>query len=134
IIEIRYGSGVAAAGLRTSVEQINQAKKFLAEGQWDKAALHCRMAIEGILTSKSKAASLSPSQRFEQQVNTFMTDNLPGVDDAEAAMLSKQMDLIWKATSPAAHGTQQHAFKRADSEFVVRATMAIVEYFSRLLT
>ena len=132
ILEIRYGSGVAAEGLRDSVAEIKEAKKYLAEGQWDKAALHCRMAVEGILTSQSTTASL-PANRFDQRVNTFITDNLPGIDDAEARLLSEQMNLIWKATSPAAHGTPQHNFKLADAEFVLRTTMAIVEYFSRLL-
>ena len=132
ILEIRYGSGIIAEGLRVSIEEIKEAKKYLAEGQWDKAALHCRMAIEGILTSKNTAASV-PTNRFEQRVNTFITDNLPVIDDAEARVLADQMDLIWQVTSTAAHGTPQHAFKRADAEFVIRVTMAIVEYFSRLL-
>lgn len=132
ILEIRYGSGVAAEGLQDSVAEIKEAKKYLAEGQWDKAALHCRMAVEGILTSQSTTSSL-PANRFDQRVNTFITDNLPGIDDAEARLLSEQMNLIWKATSPAAHGTPQHNFKLADAEFVLRTTMALVEYFSRLL-
>jgi hypothetical protein len=132
ILEIRYGSGVAAEGLRDSVAEIKEAKKYLAEGQWDKAALHCRMAVEGILTSQSTTASL-PANRFDQRVNSFITDNLPGIDDAEARVLSEQMNLIWKVTSPAAHGNPQHIFKRADAEFVLRMTMAIVEYFGRLL-
>jgi hypothetical protein len=132
ILEIRYGPGVAGEGLRNSAAEIKEAKKYLAEGQWDKAALHCRMSIECILTSRSKSSSL-PTERFDQRVNTFLADNLPGIDDAEARMLFKQMEVIWQATSPAAHGSPQHIFKRADAEFVVRTTMAIVEFFSRLL-
>jgi hypothetical protein len=130
ILEIRYGSGVEAKGLRDSVAEIKEAKKYLAEGQWDKAALHCRMAIEQILTSKPASAT---SPHFEQKVNTFINDNLPGIDDTEARMLSEQMKLIWKAASTAVHGNPQHTFKRADAEFVLRMTMAIVEYFGRLL-
>jgi hypothetical protein len=132
ILEIRYGYGVAADGLRNSVAEIKEAKKSLAEGQWDQTALHCRKAIEGILTSKSPTASL-PANRFDQRVNTLISDNLPGIDNAEAGLLSDQMNLIWKATSPSAHGTPQHPFKRPDAEFVLRMTMAIVEYFGRLL-
>jgi len=132
ILEIRYGSGLTAEALKTSVEEISQAKNFLAEGQWDKAALHCRMSVEGILTSKSNTASL-PTERFEQRVNTFITDNLPAADDAEARLLHDQMMVIWQVTSPAAHGTPQHLFKRPDAEFLIRVTMATVEYFSRLL-
>ncbi|HMC30603.1 MAG TPA: hypothetical protein VKL99_07185, partial [Candidatus Angelobacter sp.] len=132
ILEVRYGSGVAAEGLRNSVAEIKEAKKFLAEGQWDQTALHCRKAIEGILTSKSASSSL-PTNRFEQRINTFITDNLSSVDDAEAKLLAGQMNLIWQATSPSAHGTPQHPFKRPDAEFVLRMTMAIVEYFGRLL-
>lgn len=132
ILEVRYGSGLMAEGLRNSVAEIKEAKKYLAEGQWDKAALHCRMAIEGILTSKSTTAAL-PTNRFDQRVNSFITDNLPAIDDAEARLLFGQINLIWQVTSPAAHGAPQHTFKRADAEFVLRITMAIAEYFSRLL-
>lgn len=133
ILEIRYGSGVAAEGLRDSVAEIKEAKKYLAEGQWDKVALHCRKSIEGILTAKSPTASL-PNIRFDQKVNTLITDNLPGIDDAEARVLFDQMNLIWQVTSTAVHGAAQHTFKRAEAEFVLRMTMAIVEYFSRLLS
>lgn len=130
ILEIRHGPGVIGTGLRTSLAEVKEARKYLAEGYWDKAALHCRMAVEGILTSKGP---LLPNQRFEQQVNNFIGNNLPGIDDVEARLLADQMALIWHATSTAAHGTPQHPFKRPDAEFVIRATMAIVEYFSRLL-
>jgi hypothetical protein len=130
VLEVRYGTGSEAAGLRNSVAEIKEAKKYLAEGQWDKVALHCRMATEEILALKPLS---SPSPHFEQKVNTFISDNLPGIDDTEARMLADQMKLIWKAASTAAHGNPQHTFKRADAEFVLRMTMAIVEYFSRLL-
>lgn len=130
ILEVRYGTGSDAAGLRNSVAEIKEAKKYLAEGQWDKVALHCRMATEEILASKTASVQ---SPHFEQKVNTFITDNLPGIDDTEARMLADQMKLIWKAASTAAHGNATHTFKRADAEFVLRMTMAIVEYFARLL-
>jgi hypothetical protein len=132
ILEVRYGSGVAAQGLRDSVAEIKEAQKSLAEGQWDRSALHCRKAIEGILTAKSPGVSL-PVTRFDQKVNALIHDNLPGIDDAEARLLYDQMNFIWQVTSPSAHGTPQHPFKRPDAEFVLRATMATVEYFSRLL-
>lgn len=132
VLEVRYGSGFTAENLHNSVAEIKEAKKFLSEGRWDQTALHCRKAIEGILISQSTAASL-PTTRFDQRVNTFITDNLPGVDDAEARLLSDQMNLIWHVTSTSAHGMPQHPFKRPDAEFVLRMTMATVEYFSRLL-
>jgi len=132
ILEVRYGSGMAAEGLRKSVAEIKEAKKYLAEGQWDKSALHCRMSIEEILISKSNTSSQT-NNRFEQKVNDFLADNLPGLDDAEAKFLSGQMNLLWHITSTALHGGPQHTFKRPDAEFVVRITMAAVEYFSRTL-
>ena len=58
-------------------------------------------------------------------------DNLK-VDDAESTLLSDQMRVIWEAASPAAH--QGHLYKRAETECILRSTMALVEYFSRLLS
>jgi hypothetical protein len=52
ILEVRYGAGVFARILPQSVAEIQEARKCLFEGKWEKATLHCRKAIELILDSK----------------------------------------------------------------------------------
>jgi hypothetical protein len=131
ILEIRYGSGLIALALPTSVKEIQEAKKCLSEGYFDKSAVHCRKAIETILDSRP--SPLDPTAKFRQRVDAFITDNVK-VDDQEAKLLAGQMQLIWEVTSPAAHSGPVHVFKRADADFILRATMALIEYFSRLLT
>jgi hypothetical protein len=132
ILEVRYGIGIFARVLPQSVAEIQEGKKCLSEGQWEKATLHCRKAIEFILDSKP--SSLPATVKFSHRLDTFITDNLPSVDDAEAKLIAGQMQLIWEITSPAAHAAPAHAFIRADAEFILRITMAVVEYFSRLLS
>src|SRR5438552_1308028 len=63
------------------------------------------------------------SGKVSRSVSTFINDNLK-VDDAEAKLLSGQMQLIWEVISPAAHPAVAHRFVRADSEFVLRQSMA----------
>jgi hypothetical protein len=131
ILEIRYGQGFLASQLPKCAEEIKQAKRALSEGQWDRAMLSCRKAVELILDSGK--ASSPPVTQFPRRVETFLHDNLPALDDVEAKLLSGQMQLIWEVTSATgAHAA--HLAKAADAEFVLRATMALVEYFSRLLT
>lgn len=130
VLEIRYSEGLIAQQLPKSVHEIQEAKKCLLDGQWEKAAVHCRKAIETILESRSSASPIPV--KFRDRVTTFINDNLT-LDDAEAKLLAGQMQLIWDVSSPAAHSAPAHTFKRRDAEYIARATMALVEYFSRLL-
>jgi hypothetical protein len=130
VLEIRYGSGVIAQQLPKCVHEIQEAKKCLMNGEWEKSAVHCRKSIEVFLDSRP----ISPpaTMKSRERVSTFINDNLK-VNDAQAKLLAGQMQQIWEVTSPAAHSSPAHSFTRADSEFVLRLTMILVEYFSRLL-
>jgi hypothetical protein len=132
LLEVRCGIGVLARELPKSVQEIREAKKYLSEGDWDKAVGHCRKAVEVILDARP--ASLAPGAKFRERVTAFIGDNLNALEDAQAKLLSRQMELIWEVSSQAAHPSTSCPFKRADAEFLVRSTMALVEYFSRLLS
>jgi len=132
LLEVRYGSGVLARELPKSVQEIQDAKRYLAEGDWEKAVGHCRKAVEVIL--ESRPSSLSSTAKFRDKVNAFISDNLKNLDELQAKMLFRQMESIWEFGSQAAHPAPSNTFKRAEAEFLVRSTMALVEYFSRLLT
>lgn len=130
ILEIRYGSGLMAQQLPKSVQELQEAKKCLLDGRWENSAVHCRKAVEILLDSKP--STLPVPAKFRDRVTTWINDNLK-LDDSEAKLLAGQMQLIWDVTSPAAHPGPAHVFRKPDAEFVLRATMAFVEYFSRLL-
>jgi len=130
LLEVRYGSGFLASALPKSVEQISAAKKYLLEGDWDKAVMHCRKALELILDSRP--SSLPQPAKFRDRVNTFISENLKTIGEAQAKVLAKQMELLWEVSSHSTHPSPT-TFQRSDAEFLVRTTMAIVEYFSRLL-
>lgn len=132
LLEVRYGNGILAQELPKSVQEIQEAKKCLAEGHWEKSVGHCRKAIEVILDSRP--SSLPPTAKFRDKVSAFMGDHLKALEDTQAKLLARQMELIWEVTSQAAHPSSAGPFKRADAEFIVRSTMAVVEYFSRLLS
>jgi hypothetical protein len=131
LLEVRYGTGLTAFHLPKSVEEIQLAKKYLREHDWDKAATHCRRAVEVILDSRSP--SLPPQTPFRIRVETFIGDHLKGIHDRQARLLSEQMRIIWEVTSQVTHANPQPPCTREEAEFIVRATMALVEYFSKLI-
>jgi len=132
ILEVRYGSGVTAFQLPRSVQEIQLAKKYLRDHDWDKAVSQCRRAVEIILDSKQP--SLPPQTVFRVRVETFIGDHLKGLNDRQARLLTEQMRMIWEVASEVTHANSTAPCKKADAEFIVRATMALVEYFDKLLS
>lgn len=132
VLEVRYGTGLIAKELPKSVAEIQQARKYLLEADWNNAIEHCRKAIEVILNSRPPSGPVPV--KFKDRVNTFIQDHLRAIDPVQSRLLAEEMGMIWEVGSQAVHPATGPAFKRADAEFIVRTTMALVEYFSRLLS
>jgi hypothetical protein len=130
LLEVRYGMSTVARSLPKAVAEINEAKKYLLEGDWEKAVGHCRKSLEVVLDSRP--SSLPTTAKFRDKVNAFICDNLTTLGEQQAKLLARQMELIWEVSSQAAHASPA-TFVRADAEFLLRTTMALVEYFGRLL-
>ncbi|WP_148210162.1 hypothetical protein [Candidatus Korobacter versatilis] len=130
ILEVRYASTTIGKHLQKSVGEIRDAKKALLDGDCHMAVLHCRRSVEALLESGSSA--LPPSMRFQQKVETWISDNFKTVDGTEAKLLAEQMQVVWEVTSAAAHSGSSHSFKARESEFLIRTAMNIVEYVNRL--
>ena len=133
IIEVRIPDGIRGEWLRQSVAEIRQAQKYLTEGEWDKAVTHCRMAIDAV--PEARGPELPPARRFGTKVDTFIGEHLAGVvGEAQAKLVAVEMNSLWEVCSKAVHPATSDSFKRADAEFLVRTTMALVEYFGKLLS
>jgi len=131
LIEVRISNGVRPEGLPKAVQEIRQARSYLAEGDWEKAVIHCRKTLETILDSRQ--LQLPAASRFAQKVDTFIHDHLSSLSDKQAKLLAEEMKLLWEVCSPSAHPSPQDYFKRADANFIVRNTTAMLEYAGRLL-
>jgi hypothetical protein len=129
ILEVRFGPAAIARELPKSVVEIQEAKRYLLEGDWEKAVGHCRKAIELILESRTPLAP--GTVRFKEKVNAFISDNLK-VGDQQAKLIAAHMGTVWEVSSQSVHPSQT-VFTRADAEFIVRSTAALLEYVSRLL-
>ena len=127
---MRISNGVRPEGLPKAVQEIRQARSYLAEGDREKAVIHCRKTLEAILDSRQ--LQLPTSSRFAQKVDTFIHDHL-SLSDKQARLLAEEMKLLWEVCSPSAHPSPQDYFKRADTNFIVRNTTAILEYVGKLL-
>lgn len=68
---------------------------------------------------------------FDSKVNAFISDNFK-VGEQQAKLIADQMGIVWEVSSQSVHPSQT-VFRRADAEFIIRSTAALLEYVSRLL-
>jgi len=133
LLEVRITSNVRPEGLPQSVQELRQAQKYLNEGDWEKAVEHCRKAVEAIPVSRN--LQLPAGRTFGAKVDTLVNEHLrDSLEEKQAKLIADEMKLIWDVGSKAAHPATPGYFKRPDAEFMVRNTMALVEYFGKLLT
>lgn len=132
LIEVRISNGARPEGIPKAVEEIRQARAYLADGDWGKAVTHCRNTLETILSSRQ--LQVPPASKFRSKVDAFVNDHIGSkLADKQAKLLADEMNLLWEVCSEAAHPTVPDYFKRADANFIVQNTTAILEYVSKLL-
>ena len=131
LIEVRISNGIRAEGLPKAVQEINEARTYLVNGDWEKVVAHCRHTLEAILDSRP--LQLPSVSKFSQKADTFIHEHLASLGEKQSKLLAEEMKLLWEVCSKAAHPSPPDYFKRADADFIVRNTTAILEYVSRLL-
>jgi len=132
LIEVRISDGMRAEGLPKAVQEVREARAYLANGDWEKAVAHCRNTLEAILDSRP--LQLPPASKFSMKADTFINDHLSSkLGGMQSKLLAEEMKLLWEVCSKAAHPNPPEYFKRADTNFIVRNTTAILEYVSGLL-
>jgi hypothetical protein len=132
LIEVRMSNGVRAEGLPKAVAEIREARKYLVDGDWDKAVAHCRNTLETILNSRQ--LQVPATSAFRMKVDEFVRDHLSSrLGEKQSKLLAEEMKLLWEVCSQAAHPTPADSFHRDDANFILRNTTAIVELVSRLL-
>lgn len=132
LIEVHIPNGIRADGLPKAVQEIREARAYLTNGDWEKVVAHCRNTLEAILDSRQ--LQLPPASKFGTKVDAFIHEHLASkFGEKQSKLLAEEMKLLWEVCSKAAHPNPPDYFKRADADFIVRNTMAILEYVSRLL-
>ncbi len=132
LIEVRISNGMRAEGLPKAVLEIQEARAYLANGDWEKVVAHCRNTLEAILDSRP--LQLPSASKFGLKTDTFISDHLASkLGEKQSKLLAEEMKLLWEVCSKAAHPNPPDYFKRADANFIVRNTTAILEYVSGLL-
>jgi hypothetical protein len=132
LIEVRIPNGIRAEGLPKAVQEVREARAYLLNGDWEKAVAHCRNTLEAILNSRP--LQLPPASKFSMKANTFIHEHLASLGEQQSKLLAEEMNLLWEVCSKAAHPNSPDYFKRADADFIVRNTTAILEYVGRLLS
>ncbi len=132
LIEIRIPNGMCAEGLPKAVQEVREARAYLLNGDWEKVVSHCRKTLEAILDSRP--LQLPSASKFSLKVDTFISDHLASkLGEKQSKLLADEMKLLWEVCSKAAHPNPPDYFKRADANFIVQNTTAILEYVGGLL-
>ena len=132
LIEVHISDGMRVEGFPKAAQEIREARAYLANGDWEKAVAHCRNTLEAILDSRP--LQLPPASKFSFKADTLIGEYLaPKLGEKQSKLLAEEMKLLWEICSKAAHPNPPDYFKRADANFIVRNTMAILEYVSGLL-
>jgi hypothetical protein len=132
LIEVRISTGALPGGIPKAVAEIRQARAYLNDGDWEKAAAHCRNTLETILDSRP--LQLPTGSKFSMRVDTFIQDHLSSnLGGKQSKLLADEMKLLWEVCSKAAHPSPADYFKREDAVFIIRNTTAILEYISKIL-
>jgi len=118
-------------GLPSAVDEIRKARDFIIACECDKAVGHCRNAVETIVNSRPLQLPGAPS--FSLKTDTFVHDHLSNrLGSDQSKLLADQLKALWTICSKAPHPSGV-TFTRADAEFILRNTIAVVEYVGRLL-
>jgi hypothetical protein len=132
LIEVKISNTALPQGLPKAVAEIRQARAYLNDGDWEKAAAHCRNTLETILDSRP--LQLPTGSKFALRVDTFINDHLSSnLGGKQSKLLADEMKLLWEVCSKAAHPSPPDYFKREDAVFIIRNTTAILEYISKIL-
>jgi hypothetical protein len=128
LLEFRMSDRALAQQLPQSVEEIKQGQQHLLDADWERAAQRCRNAIELLVVARPLSVPIT--SRFADTINAFVNDHLT-TNPEEAKLVAKQMNLPWEVCSPAAHPLP--VVSKADAEFIVRTTAALIGYCGKLL-
>ncbi len=114
------------------MQEVREARAYLANGDWEKVVAHCRNTLEAILDSRQ--LQVPPASKFSTKADTFIGEYLATkLGERQSKLLAEEMKLLWEVCSKAAHPNSPDYFKRADANFIVRNTTDILEYVSGLL-
>jgi len=133
LLEVRITTNVRSEGLPQAVQELRQAQRHLSEGNWENAVEQCRKAVEAI--PESRTLQLPSGRSFGAKVDALMNEHLKSsLEDKQRKLIADEMKLLWEVSSQAHHPSTPGYFKRPDAEFIVRNTMALAEYFGKLLS
>jgi len=133
LLEVRLSPAIPTDhGLPKAVTELRQARDYLLAGDWDQSISRCRIALETI--PDSRPLQLPGKPKFSLRVDTFVSDHIGNrLGSEQAKLLADQMKSLWAVCSAPVHPSPARTFTRADAEFIIRNTMAVIEYVGRLL-
>jgi hypothetical protein len=124
LIELPTASQIIPAEYATSLKELEEAKKYFLNGDYDKTVAHCRSALDPFKPKKGEI------QSFIKSKSSFAWAN--DVLEATDEWLLKLAKSTSHFTSKTHHIPSTGHFDRTEAEIIVMVTTAIIAYIGKV--
>lgn len=124
LIELPATSSVIPSEYAISLGELEEAKKYFLNGDYDKTVAHCRSALDPFKAKKGEIKSYIKSK-----------SEYAWVDDVQTATdewLNKLVKSTSHFTSKSHHGPSVGHFGRTDAEIIMMVTTSLIAYVGKL--
>ncbi|RXK59177.1 hypothetical protein ESA94_13635 [Lacibacter luteus] len=125
LIELPLANDIIPKEYQNSLTELEAARKYFMNGDYDKTVAHCRSAIDPFKQIKSKELREFIESKSE-------LDWVSAVIDATGDWLDKILKATSGFTSKTHHIPSTGHFGRADAEILIMMTTAIVAYVGKI--
>jgi hypothetical protein len=132
ILEIPYPEKTLEGVFEKAIQELEQARKYFNEGDYDKTVGHCRSAVQ--LIPELLPLSIT-AEGFAEKSKQFVKEHLrPLIEDSKTEAYSKVIKALWDLAAIPHHPSPPGYFNRADAEFSLLVTSASLGYVGKLLS
>jgi hypothetical protein len=124
LIELPGASEVIPEEYSLSLIELDEARRYFTNGEYDKSVAHCRSAIEPFKRKLPELKNFLQSQSEFRWANEVMV--------ATDEWLDKMIKATWSFTSKPHHVPSISHFGRTDAEILMMITTAIIAYIGKI--
>ncbi len=137
LIEVPTPKQVVPEVFAKALYELDQAQRYLTQGDFDKVVGHCRNCLD--LIPKVVKLKFEPEAKpsYPDRVKKLLKEHLPApLSESKREAIEKMLTSLWNLTSISHHQNSHSSgyFNRADADLVIMMTASLLSYVGRLLS